>query len=162
MDYPWITEAQKYVGLKEIPGPKHNNTIQKWLVNLRAWWTDDETPWCGVYVGHCFKAAGMNIPKYYMRAKAWSESWGTSLSQPVDGCVVVFDRQGGGHVGFVMGVTNDSFLAVLGGNQGNAVTVAKFDRNRVVGFYWPKEVPTPTEFKLSRVSITGGVSTNEA
>lgn len=162
MDYPWIVEGKKYIGLKEIPGSKHNTTIQKWLVNLKAWWMDDETPWCGVFVGHCIKSAGFKIPKYYMRAKAWSESWGQGLTNPTEGCIVVFDRKGGGHVGFVMGVTEDNLLAVLGGNQGNAVNIAKFDRSRVVGYYWPYESEVPTHFNLSKIDLSGPVSTNEA
>jgi hypothetical protein len=42
------------------------------------------------------------------------------------------------------------------------VTIAKFDTQRVVGYYWPKEVPVPQDAKLDIVSNTGVVSTNEA
>lgn len=40
----WIIEAQRYIGLKEIKGSKHNNFIIVWLTSLNAWWSDDETP----------------------------------------------------------------------------------------------------------------------
>jgi uncharacterized protein (TIGR02594 family) len=162
MSYPWITEGNKFIGLKEIPGPRHNLTILNWLKELKAWWSEDETPWCGVYVAHCIKACNYQIPKYYMRAKAWSENWGVELPTATDGCIVVFDRKGGGHVGFVLGVTKDNLLAVLGGNQGNAVNIAKFDRSRVVGYYWPKEFALPNTYRTSQIDIDGGVSTNEA
>lgn len=162
MDYPWIIEAKKYIGLKEIPGSKHNGIIVKWLTDLKAWWKDDETPWCGVFVAHCMSFVDLYIPKYYMRAKAWSEDWGITLPLPTEGCVVVFDRKGGGHVGFVLGISDDNLLVVLGGNQGNSVSVAKFDRNRVIGYYWPKTIEIPKEIKLARVNIGGEVSKNEA
>lgn len=162
MSYPWIVEGMKYVGLKEIPGARHNLTIVNWLKELKAWWQEDETPWCGVYVAHCMKASGIGIPKYYMRAKAWADDWGIQIQSPVDGCVVVFDRQGGGHVGFLVGRSQDNSLVVLGGNQGNAVTIAKFDRNRVVGYYWPTNYPIPQTTALSLYDISGATSTNEA
>jgi uncharacterized protein (TIGR02594 family) len=161
MEYPWIVEAKKHIGLREIPGVKHNSTIIDWLKKLKAYWLEDETPWCAVYVSNCFKVCELSIPTYWMRAKAYAES-GVKLDKPISGCVVVFERKGGGHVGFLMGKTSDGFLSVLGGNQGNAVTIAKFDTQRVVGYYWPKEVPVPQDAKLDIVSNAGVVSTNEA
>ena len=161
MEYPWIVEAKKHIGLKEIPGVKHNSTIIGWLKKLKSWYLDDDAPWCAVYVSNCFKVCGLSIPAYWMRAKAYTD-WGVKLDKPISGCVVVFERKGGGHVGFLMGKTSDGFLSVLGGNQGNAVTIAKFDTQRVVGYYWPKEVPVPQDAKLDIVSNAGVVSTNEA
>lgn len=164
MEYPWIEEAKKHIGLKEIPGPKHNPVILGWLDAMKApSWLErsDETAWCGLMTAYCMKQSGVAVPTYWMRALAWSE-WGVKLSKPIDGCVVVFKRTGGGHVGFVMGETKDGYLSVLGGNQGNAVTIAKFDKSRVVGYYWPKEFPVPANGKISIVSSSGTVSTNEA
>lgn len=43
---PWLVEAFKYDGLKEIVGPAHNKTILGWLTRLKAWWANDEVPWC--------------------------------------------------------------------------------------------------------------------
>ena len=161
MDYPWIVEAKKHIGLKEVPGPKSNPTILGWLKALKATWSEDATPWCGSLVANCMRVNGISIPKYWMRALAWSE-WGVKLEKPVDGCVVVFKRTGGGHVGFVMGETKDGFLSVLGGNQGDAVCIAKFDKARGVGYYWPKEFPVPTKQGISIVTDAGKLSTNEA
>ena len=132
----WITEARKYIGTAEIPGSKHNLTILNWLKSLKAWWQDDETPWCGVFVAHCMKVAGIPYPKLYMRAKEWA-TWGVALKKPAPGCVVVFERQGGGHVGFVVGVDERGRLMVLGGNQGNRVSIAPFDTARVIAYRAP-------------------------
>lgn len=157
----WIQEARKHVGLKEIPGPQNNATIANWLQRLKAWWTDDETPWCGVFVAHCIEASGLTLPKNWMRAKAWAE-WGSSLSCPVHGCVVVFERVGGGHVGFVVGCNAAGHLMVLGGNQGNAVSIAAFDRARVVACRWPASLPVPAAVPLTMLAGSGALSTNEA
>lgn len=74
------------------------------------------------FVAQVFKEAGLasKTPKDFYRAKAW-ETAGTKLDKPAYGCVVTFTRDGGGHVGFVVGKTKTGMLKVLGGNQGNAV-----------------------------------------
>ena len=54
------------------------------------------------------------------------------------GCIAVFERKGGGHVGFVVGTDERGRLMVLGGNQGDAVTIAPFDKSRVLGYRYPQ------------------------
>ncbi len=155
----WLKTAKKFDGLKEIPGPRHNSVILGWLEKLRAWWTDDETPWCGVFVAYCMLESGLPYPKLYMRAKAWVD-YG-SLLRPdrlAPGAILVFDRAGGGHVGFYLG-EDAGFYYVLGGNQANAVSVMKLGKSRLIASRWPKDEPV-----LGRpVILKGGVvSTNEA
>jgi uncharacterized protein (TIGR02594 family) len=135
---PWLIEARKHLGLREIPGAPTAPTIAKWLQSLGAWWRDDETPWCGVATAAWMQAAGVAPPKAWYRAKAWLD-WGTPLARPAVGCIVVFERQGGGHVGIVTGYDQRGRLMVLGGNQGNAVNVAPFDLDRVAGYRWPAD-----------------------
>ncbi|WP_156496279.1 TIGR02594 family protein, partial [Eikenella sp. NML03-A-027] len=96
--------------------------IINWLIALGAWWRDDETPWCSTFVAHCCRTAGRDLPKHWYRAKGWLET-GTRLSKSAYGCIVVFERQGGGHVGFVVGQDRQGNLMVLGGNQGDAVNI---------------------------------------
>ena len=132
----WLTEARKHIGLREIPGAPTDPTIARWLKSLKAWWTDDATPWCGTYCAAVMQATGLPIPKHWYRAKGWLD-WGVPIDDADLGCIVVFERQGGGHVGFVVGRDRANNLLVLGGNQGDAVSVAAFGRDRVVGFRWP-------------------------
>lgn len=134
---PWLVVARGFIGLKEVKGPKHNSTIVDWLNELGAWWSNDEVPWCGILPAICFKRTGYDIPTYYMRAKAWVE-WGVRIHNPVLGCVVVFDRAGGGHVGLVVGIDNKGNPWVLGGNQKDTVSIALFDRQRVIAYRLPK------------------------
>ena len=155
----WLKIARSYEGLKEIPGPRHNQTIIRWLGKLKAWWSDDETPWCGVFVAHCMQESWLPFPKFYMRAKAWSD-YGLLLRRDrlAPGAILVFDRAGGGHVGFYVGEDAGHYF-VLGGNQGNAVNVMKLGKSRLVASRWPKGEPVIGK----PVYMNGGsVSTNEA
>ena len=159
MEPLYLTEARKYIGLKEIPGPKHNQSIQSWLHSLKAWWNDDETPWCGVFVAHCMQATGNPIPKNWFRAKSWLD-WGDKSDIPKLGCIVVFSRTGGGHVGFVVGKDNSGRLLVLGGNQGNQVSIAPFDMSRVEGYRVPKDFALSSTLPI--ITSQAASSDNEA
>lgn len=134
----WMEEARRHLGVAEVPGAKTAPVIARWLQRLKAWWADDETPWCGVFVAACLGAYGFALPVHWMRARAFL-AWGLPLGKPVVGCIAVFERPGGGHVGFVVGQDRRGRLLVLGGNQGDKVSIAVFDRNRVVGYRWPSE-----------------------
>lgn len=155
----WIDEAKEHIDKKEIVGKGTNLTIKSWLSNLRAWWSDDETPWCGVFVAHCLKTAGYPIPKHWFRALAWLD-WGVEIASPCYGCIVVFSRKGGGHVGFVVGRDENYRLMVLGGNQGNAVSISPFETIRVAGYRMP--VGTLGRGVLPTIHSKDRSSSNEA
>lgn len=157
-DPPWLRLAHASLGLREIHGAPTEPTIARWLKQLGAWWTDDETPWCGTACAAWMKVAGISPPKTWYRAKGWLE-FGRPLSVPVPGCVVVLDRAGGGHVGLVVGVTPINDLLVLGGNQGDCVSIARFPRSRVVGYRWPAGVAVPNVYMPVG---TGATSVSEA
>lgn len=155
----WLRLAEGYVGVREVRGPRHNPTIIRWLERLNAWWSNDEVPWCGVFCAAVMQEAGLPYPKLYMRAKAWSD-YGALLrpDRLAPGAILVFDRKGGGHVGFYVG-EDAGFYYVLGGNQSNAVNVMKLGKSRLVASRWPRGEPVIGK----PVYMTGGmVSTNEA
>lgn len=155
----WLTEAKKHIGLKEVPGPRHNSAIVAWLMKLRSKWLDDETPWCGTFVAHCLQAANLPVIDNWFRAKEWA-SYGANLrsSHVAPGAILVFVREGGGHVGFYVG-EDASYFYVLGGNQSNSVSVMKLAKARCIAIRWPKGVPVTG----GPVRMAGGVvSTNEA
>ncbi|KKC24842.1 TIGR02594 family protein [Sphingomonas sp. SRS2] len=154
----WMTYALQLIGLREVPGPGNSAVIAGWLKGLKAWWFDDATPWCGVFVGHVLQKAGFALPKHWYRAKGWLD-WGRAC-QPAYGAVCILDRDGGGHVFFVMKVSKN-FVWGVGGNQGDKVCEAKFDRARVLGFRWPATLALPTALVL--IADGGGaLSRNEA
>jgi hypothetical protein len=73
--------------------------------------------------------------------------------------VAVFGRDGGGHVGFVVG-ESAAHLHILGGNQSNSVSIAPIAKRRLLGLRWPRGHPSGT-IKLPRMA-GGGISRNEA
>jgi uncharacterized protein (TIGR02594 family) len=156
----WLVEARKHIGMREVPGAATAPTISRWLADLGAWWRDDETPWCGVAVAAWVKAAGLPLPKHWYRARAWLD-YGEPMAAPAVGCIVIFEREGGGHVGLLVGEDEKRRLCVLGGNQGNRVSIAPFDRDRLLGFRWPD--PSVRHYPhLPIISSTAASSRNEA
>lgn len=161
-DQAWVREARKFLGQREVAGAQSAPFISRWLQDLGAWWRDDETPWCGVAVAAWMRACGIAPPKAWYRAKAWAD-WGLPLVAPVAGAVVVFERRGGGHVGLIVGKDAAGRLMVLGGNQGDAVSIVPFDRARVLAYRWPAEhmALLPTK-GLPLLASSGASSRNEA
>lgn len=161
----WLAIAWTFEGLREVPGAPTAPTIRRWLEELRAWWRDDETPWCGVAMAAWMRAAGQPIPREWYRARAWL-GWGSPIARAAVGAVVVIDRKGGAHVGLVVGEDADGNLQVLGGNQGDAVSVRAFPRNRVMGYRWPPRAPANWAQRLQNdlpmVAGRVAISTSEA
>jgi len=153
----WITEAEKYIGLKEVPGAGNNSTILKWWkIIKRGGIQSDAVPWCAAFVGAMLETAGIASSRYES-AKSYL-TWGAMITVPVYGCVVVFTRDGGGHVGFVVGVDEKGRLMVLGGNQGDTVSIAPFERSRVAGYRWPAGV----NFILEALPIMNSAAASSA
>jgi uncharacterized protein (TIGR02594 family) len=167
--FSWVTEARKHIGQKEVPGPGVNAWIRDLWHGLPGgpwFWKhygqdDSKLPWCGAFCAGVFKRCGIAIPQRYASAVSWLE-WGQKINAPAFGCVVVFSRHGGGHVGIVVGKDQRGRLMVLGGNQGDAVSVAPFDRARVTGYRWPPGVPVPSLATLPTVTSSAASSRNEA
>lgn len=165
-----VEVARKYIGTKEIKGTKHNSIILGLTIKAfaahgkKSWIHDDETPWCGSFLGGVFAEAGLGnkIPKEFYRAREW-ENVGTKLTKPAYGCVVTFTRDGGGHVGIVVGKTKAGMLKVLGGNQSDAVNIADFDPKRVTSYRWVSSGTVPHEHRYDLPVLSAGrISTNEA
>jgi uncharacterized protein (TIGR02594 family) len=169
----WVSKAKEYIGLKEIVGAKHNTTILDWLEYLsnikgadKAFWKEDETPWCGTFVAYCLHKSDRAIPKDWYRAKSYANpSYGTMLSKPAYGSIAVFHRNGGGHVAFVIGKTKDGKLVCLGGNQGNMVSVKTFSTENVIAYVWSpnslgeKRIPSDSRYSLDILPDTGAIGT---
>jgi uncharacterized protein (TIGR02594 family) len=147
----WLAVARKYIGTREIPGPKHDPTIMGWVRalggTLAGWITSDEHPWCATFVNAVLQEAGLPMSAtagsaHLLRAKSFL-TYGTALTEPAVGCLLVFERTGGGHVGFYVGETLKAFR-VLGGNQQDMVNETWIAKERCRAYRWPPGVPLPT------------------
>jgi len=139
----WMDEAKKHIGLREVKGPEHAPEIlAMWRDARLGGIKDDETPWCAGFACACLERVGIRSPRS-AAARSFA-SWGVQLKEPSYGCVAVFTRDGGGHVGFVVGKDAGS-LRVLGGNQSDSVRVSPYPMSRLICLRWPPGVPLPTE-----------------
>lgn len=153
----WMPYARSLIGVRETPGPRHSPTIMGWIKSLGSKRLgiavkDDETPWCGTFAAQVMVHSGIEPPPIAVRASEWGK-WGRKLLAPHPGCILVFTRSGGGHVGFYVGEDN-THLHVLGGNQGNAVSITRIARSRLSEMRWPHGVPLPPA-KVVRLSPGG-------
>jgi uncharacterized protein (TIGR02594 family) len=135
----WLRMALSYLGLKEYKGPSHNKKILEWFKSIDTEFNKDEVPWCAAFVGGVLEEVRIKSSNSAM-ARSYL-GWGDCLGGPAVGAVVVFWRESpisnSGHVGFVIGRDKRGHLLVLGGNQGDEVSIKAFDRNRVLGYRWP-------------------------
>jgi uncharacterized protein (TIGR02594 family) len=152
----WLAAAREDIGQRETLGPNDSPWIRSMLAKLGATWLLGQ-PWCGGAVAKWVSDAGFKPVAKWWQARAWA-SWGQALAFPAHGCVVVFTRTGGGHVGFVMGEDAAGNLLVLGGNQGDAVNVRAFPRARVLAYRWPpgRDLPPFSQLAQGAAAATTG------
>lgn len=133
----WMEVAEKELGEHEVAGSAANPRITEYHQQTSLKATSDEVPWCSSFVNWVMIQAGFR-GTYSAAARSW-ESWGIPLKEPKFGCVVVLKRGSGGqgHVGFYVGEGPDH-VKVLGGNQGDQVSIANFNKDKVIAYRWPK------------------------
>lgn len=160
---PWLKTAAAYLGEKEIKGPHHNpKIVALWKDGKAGAFKDDETPWCAAFVSAVLEKSDI-VSARTGWARGYSK-WGDKLHGPAIGAVAVLSRGPKfGHVGFVVGRTKEGLLLLLGGNQGDTVSIAAFDPSRVLSYRWPKGVPMPMQVGWTTLPVsTAKRSTSEA
>jgi uncharacterized protein (TIGR02594 family) len=172
MSYAWLkketapkilVEAVKHIGTKEIVGKQHNPTILSWAkaLGLEKVYTNDEIPWCGLFVAYCAHAAGLDVVKHPLWALNWNK-YGNVAKVAMLGDVLTFTRNGGGHVGIYVG-EDATHYHVLGGNQNNSVSVSRIAKDRLSQARrtaW--KVAQPASVRVVHLESKGVITTNEA
>jgi uncharacterized protein (TIGR02594 family) len=110
-----------------------------------AQYTNDDIAWCGLCAAFCMSVADIAPPfgktdtDKFLWALSWAEDDGYAmLDEPRLGCIVVMQREGGGHVTFFER-EEDGMYVCRGGNQSDAVNEATYDPDTVVGLMWPTD-----------------------
>lgn len=160
----WLQLALADKAIHEIHGPASNPVILQWARDIKApkWFNNDDHPWCAVYANHKLWQAQLQLSGVgfdLLRAKSF-ERYGVPLKEPALGCLLVFSRPEGAHVGFYMG-ENVSSYRVWGGNQSNRVGAAWIRKARLTATRWPSTVALPTTGRI-HLSGAGIASSNEA
>lgn len=165
-DIPWLTEARRMRGLREAQGRASNPQIMAWADILDIDYPGDDTAWCGLFVGAMLAKTlpEERLPKNPLGARQYL-GFGMHC-QPKQGAVLVFWRHSKtdwrGHVGFYESEDRTHY-SVLGGNQGDAVSVVRIAKERLLAARWPSTAQAITGVSLmdSRVS-DAPISTDEA
>lgn len=134
---PWLILAEKELGQKEIYGRKHNIRIVDYGESVNLEIDDDETPWCSTFVNFVLMKSGYTGTR--SAAARSFLNWGQGIEEPKIGAIMVFKRGNSdwqGHVGFYTGETKN-YYRILGGNQGNSVSIAKYAKKDLLGIRWP-------------------------
>ena len=165
-----VESAIQYLGIKEIPGKANNPVIMDMAKGLGVSdiYTNDDLSWCALFVNHLIRINGkpqvdIRGDKYNLLRARWLSNWGKEVvrGQEKLGNVIVLKRDGGGHVCLWVAKTEKGFVGI-GGNQGNKVSFAEFDTNRIIASRNYYSVAAPDSAKLYTIDSTGKLSTNEA
>ena len=123
----WIAIAKKELGVLEIKGNIHNPRIIEYH-STTGKFKDDETAWCSSFVNWVMTQAGIKGTNS-AAARSWKD-WGQKLDKPAYGCIGVHIKPNGyGHVGFIVGKTENGYLVSLGGNQNDSVKHTAYSKN---------------------------------
>ncbi|MEP0235556.1 TIGR02594 family protein [Roseibium sp.] len=159
----WLLEAERLKGVAEVAGRESNPVILNWAEGLHLDYAGDDIPWCGLFVAHCMRigAPDAPLPSNVLGARNWQQ-FGRRVD-PEIGAILVFWRgsKSGwkGHVGFYVGEDANCYF-VLGGNQSDAVTIARISKNRLLSARIPEGV-SPSR-KTVQLTSAAALSTNEA
>lgn len=171
MSYDWLkseiaprilVSAVKQFGVKEIVGRAHNPVIMGWAkeLGLDKVYTEDEIPWCGLFIAHCAHTAGTQVVDRPLWALNWAK-YGNKVDVPMLGDILTFKRNGGGHVGIYVG-EDATYYHVLGGNQNNSVSVSRIAKSRLHQARrtaW--KVAQPANVRQVILAAKGTITTNE-
>ncbi len=138
--------AQRFVGVKEVPGSDSNPQVLAFLKLDQSWPGGDDVPWCSAFANYI--AWLLRLPRSKnLAARSWlAIGRAVRIDEAAVGFDVIVLKRGGGdqpgpevlaapgHVGFFAGLEgNGARVLVLGGNQGDQVSVAPFPADRVLG-----------------------------
>jgi uncharacterized protein (TIGR02594 family) len=139
---PWIETLNGEVGVKETLGTAANPRILEYFEASGYWGTDDsgaDNAWCGSFTAWVMTQHGYEPPRASFRAKSWI-NFGKQIAVPVYGAIGVKSREGGGHVSFIVGKSEDgNTYYMLGGNQGDRIQVRDYPKEVWTHFMIPSD-----------------------
>lgn len=158
-----VIEGLKLYGVHEAPGSVNNPKIMEWAeeVGLTSTYSSDAVPWCGLYMAVVAKRAGKVPPEHPLWALNWAQFGKAVPDFPKLGDVLTFKRQGGGHVALYI-AEDPTHFHVLGGNQGDQVSITRIAKDRLYKARRPEYLSEPDNVRVVHLAAAGAVSSNEA
>lgn len=154
-DPAWLKEARRHIGVAEVAGAQHNPVVLGYFAKAGFPEIDsDETAWCAAFVNAMLETAGYDGSKS-LAARSFM-NWGREVKRPYPGCIAVLTRGNPrgweGHVGFYVAERGDK-IKLLGGNQGNAVSLQEFPRAQLLGYREPAQLSKSRTVRASALGI---------
>lgn len=158
-DPPWLVLARGELGTHEGPGDANNPKVLGYYRDAgHPEINADSVAWCAAFTGAMLERAGYASSKQ-LNARSYL-TWGKVVTRPYPGCVAVFSRgdprSWEGHVGFYLSETA-SEIEILAGNQGDAVSVGREPKSRLLGY---REPVTGANSRTMRAAALGVVSSS--
>lgn len=138
----WIKEA-----CKKLPAKDSTSGRGGCVDDLKEMFsrTVEGTPWCAQFVSVCYKTAREKLQLKAIGKLPYTQSTATMLngakkngltvdSTPRVGSVFYRSRDGGGHVGIVVAISDDGTLLTIEGNSDNQVKGRTYDKGKYSGW----------------------------
>ncbi|MEB4591994.1 TIGR02594 family protein [Candidatus Thiothrix sp. Deng01] len=128
-----IQTATRFIGMRE---DENRQELATFIKQAGLSINPDSTAWCAGFTNAVLHANGIKGTDA-LNARSFLE-WGEATNNPQPGDVVVLylgSRDGWqGHVGFFAGFDSAGNVRILGGNQGDKVSIESFPKSRVLGY----------------------------
>jgi len=155
----WMVAAHGLLGTSERTSRGGSNPVISAMfehTQLEGKIDARKVPWCAAFCNAMLERNGFTGSKSAM-ARSFLK-WGVPLAAPRVGCIVVIWRgtHDDGTTGHVFFYTREDALYVygIGGNQGDAVSEARFHKSKVLGYRWPRAA---AKSKTNIGAVTAGV-----
>lgn len=129
------------LGIHEEPGAVANDRIIEYAKHTTLKATSDEIAWCSSLANFVVDSAGFS-GTHSAAARSWLD-WGKVIDKPILGCIVIFDRKDASNLNAAHVAVCDhpdisnGIIRVIGGNQSDSVSVARFPVSKVLGYRSP-------------------------
>jgi uncharacterized protein (TIGR02594 family) len=156
-----LVEALKLYGVTESKGRANTPAILEWAkeVGVGSEYTSDETAWCGLFCAVIAKRAGKEPPHDPLWALNW-RNFGKAADKPMLGDVMIFTRDGGGHVAMYIG-QDAKYWHILGGNQGDTVSIVRRAKSGKSWARRPDYTIQPANVRVVNLAATGRIASKE-
>jgi uncharacterized protein (TIGR02594 family) len=159
----WLAVMRQLDGTEWAPSDGPSAKIKNWLSYIGGQYpntaaycsaaaTEDYFSWCGLTVGYCMAESGM-APMFgatavtqFLFATSWL-GWGTPVTTPQLGDVLIFDFGGGDHHVTLFEKDNgNGTFGCHGGNQSHEVNVTNFPKSSLMGIRRPNTAANTQQF----------------
>lgn len=158
-----IQAALAEYGTLETPGRASNQKILGWAkeLGLDKVYSDDSIPWCGLFAAIVARRAGKAVVQDPLWARNWAKFGLEVLTNGKSfagrkaslGDVLVYVRDGGGHVNFYLCETATHYIGI-GGNQSDSVSITSILKSRCIAVRRPTYNVMPDSVKPRKAGGT--------